>query len=172
TPEGWTSCAPGPWGSLAFVRMSIEIPDEYISAHLHETAPSRWFFNHYTPEKLTDLLNSVELSADARTELLDRSKWTISPGGISIAPSSQIVLSLSKAARSTIYGVLAEYSENVAQDQPYIFAPGSFEKRFADSGLADATISLVQRLCYPHGSLQLFADLPAALQMLPSYEEK
>src|SRR5213596_2106977 len=64
TPNGWTSCAPGPWGSLAFVRMSIEIPDEYISAHLHETAPSRWSFNHYTPEKLTDLLGSVELSAD------------------------------------------------------------------------------------------------------------
>src|SRR5438034_11302376 len=31
-----TLCAPGPWGNLEYVRMSIEMPDEYISAHLHE----------------------------------------------------------------------------------------------------------------------------------------
>src|SRR5262249_2703455 len=103
TPDGETLCAPGPWGSLAFVRMSIEIPDEYISAHLHESVSTRWLFRSYTPEKLTALLTGLDLSANARAELLDHGKWTVKPDGIAVAPSSQTVLSLSKAARSSLY---------------------------------------------------------------------
>src|SRR5690349_5635602 len=36
-------CQAGPWGKLEYVRMSIEIPDEYVSAHLHEMISPRWF---------------------------------------------------------------------------------------------------------------------------------
>ena len=67
-------CAPGPWGNLEYVRMSIEIPEEYVSAHLHETVLPRWLFKNYTPEKLTALFNSVGLSSNEKKQLLDQSK--------------------------------------------------------------------------------------------------
>src|ERR1043166_8294695 len=49
--SSYALCQPGPWGKLEYVRMSIEIPDEYVSAHLHETASSRWFFKSYSADK-------------------------------------------------------------------------------------------------------------------------
>jgi len=167
-----SSCTPGPWGNLEYVRMSIEIPEEYVSAHLHETVSPTWLFKNYTPERLTEFLGKVNLSAAERKELLDRNQWRISPTGVILQPTSQTLLSLGASARSTIYSALAEFPENNAQDQPYAFPPGSFERHFTQSGLTEQTVSLVRRLCYPHGELLLFADLPTVLQTLQTYEEK
>jgi len=167
-----SSCSPGPWGNLEYVRMSIEIPEEYVSAHLHETAPSSWLFKNYTPEKLAEFFGKVDLSATERKELLDHNQWRISPTGVILQPTSQTLLSLGANARSTIYSALAEFPENNAQDQPFAFPPGTFEKHFEKSGLGDETVALVKRLCYPHGELLLFADLPTVLHTLKTYEEK
>src|SRR6266566_4122517 len=57
-----SSCTPGPWGNLEYVRMSIEIPEEYVSAHLHETVLPRWFFKSYTPERVTEVLSQIPFS--------------------------------------------------------------------------------------------------------------
>lgn len=163
---------PGPWGDLECQRTVIEIPDEFLSTRLHEADVPRWFFKGYSSAALMEFLQSAGLSSEQKHELLDASKWDVSPIGIAVKPSQQVVLSLSPEARRVIYGVLAQFEENPAQEQAFHWPAETAEAAFDGADISAQTRALVKRLCFRRGKLVLFADLSTVLRALPSETEK
>lgn len=163
---------PGPWGELEYVPMSIEIPEEFLSLRADEKQDRRWFFSGAAPGQLGEFLDAAGLTANQKKDLLDRSRWIVSTNGIYVTPSSETIFSLESPARQKIYDVLSQFRENVAHQEAFTFVADEFDAFFKDSGLKPETISLVRKLCYPHGKLLRFADLGWLLDTLPTYPEK
>jgi len=163
---------PGPWGDLECQPIIIEVPDEYLSVHIHEAAIDRWFFKGYSAENLTRLLNGAVLSAPEKGDLLNAKKWEVSTNGIYINPSQETILSLTPAAREKIYTVLSQFLENPPQEQAYHWHGGFAESIFNDTTLSQQTRSLIKKLSFAHGKLVMFADLPTVLRLLPAEAEK
>jgi hypothetical protein len=162
---------PGPWGNLEYVRMFLEIPEEFLSVRSDETANRHWFFGGYSREKLSEFFGHLGLPAN-QLQLLNATPWEIAANGIRILPPGELVLNLAPGTRQRIYTVLAQFSENNWQREAFVFPSGAEDQIFANSGLPAKTVSLVKQLCYPHGKVSLFADMPWVLDTLPTYDEK
>ena len=164
-------CHPGPWGDLSYIPIDIETPEEYLSVRAFEATDPRWFFGGHSREKLTELLDKAGLSASQKTQLL-QAKWEVATNGIYLTAPDETVISLSPPSRQKIYTALAQFPENSSQQDVFFFPSENLQDFFAKSGASDKTIALVKQLCYAHGKLLFFADLPLVLKTLKTYEEK
>ena len=169
---GLHRAAPGPWGDLEYQRISIEIPDEYLSVRLHESDVPRWFFKGHSTVALSRLFEEVGLSSREKSDLLNTNQWEVSAAGIYLKPSMETVLSLATESREKIYSVLAQFAQNPAQEQAFHWTADSADEALAGTDISKETLSLVRRLCYHHGKLLMFADLPTVLRTLPNEAEK
>ncbi len=163
---------PGPWGDLEYVRMNIEIPEEFLSVRSDEKLDRRWFFGGASPGQLAQFLSGAELNEGQRKELLDQSRWQVQTNGIYVTPSRETVFSLSPLARQKIYDGLSQFRENVAHQEAFTFVAAEFDGFCKDCGVKPEILALVKKLSYPHGKVLRFADLAWVLDTLPSYEEK
>ena len=68
--------------------------------------------------------------------------------------------------------LLAQFPENTLHRNPFFFTEKSFDEHFAQSGVSDATIALVRKLCCSYRNCLYFSDLPAVLQQTPNYDER
>jgi len=171
-PDHATPLKPGPWGNLESLPICIEPPEEYLSIQNYENADRRWRFPGMLPDQVSAVFTGDDLTAEQQAQLLDRSKWRQDNGEIIVAPSNELVLSLSQHARKRIYGVLSGTLQNLVRSLRCSFPADRFDAIFAESGLSSETIALVKKLSFPHGRLVLFCDIPLALDMLSDYEEK
>jgi hypothetical protein len=163
---------PGPWGEVEYVPLMIDAPDEYLSAQMDEKADRRWFFSGVTPDQLKGFFSSIpELSADQKKEL-SGATLEKAANGLYLTPSPQLVLSLSPEARKKIYRYLTQFAENSWQREAYVFPADSLDRYFKDSSVPVETFQLVRKLCYSHGKVLLFADLPYVLDTLQTFEQK
>src|SRR5689334_20528685 len=48
---------PGPWGNLEFTRLTIEVPDQFIT--ISPVEPSRWFFREQSKSQIVELFQSA-----------------------------------------------------------------------------------------------------------------
>lgn len=167
-----TPLKPGPWGSLESIPLYIQPPEEYLPIRSVEESDPAWKFKGYTPALLSDLFDMAGLDAGQKAELYDQSKWTTTITGVTLTPSTKLVISLSPRSRQTIYGALSRIPENaVSQNRCYIPAD-KFDEFFSKSGLSRDIVSLVRQLSYPHGRLLFFCDAPLVLSRLDSYSDK
>jgi hypothetical protein len=164
---------PGPWGHLAYMHMTIELPDEFVFLQSGAQAPIRWFFKGYDKQGVTDLLKASELTPEQLDTLQNKSELTSSAEGTWLSPGDALILGLSPVSRGKIYSVLVEFSENTPCIDPVCFRPETLEARLEQSGLAAPSVALLRTLLYRnHAPLLLFADIQVALRQLPDDAER
>ena len=162
---------PGPWGELEMTPISIEPPSEYLNIEALEEVDRRWRFSGYTPEMLSELFRTADLTSDQRAELLDPKRWECVQDAILVSPSPELVLALSTEARKKIYTILSDARRN-----PEAFRVSlpteHLDEYFAQGGVGPVARALVKKLSFPHGKRLLFCSPELVLVQLPTYDEK
>ena len=163
---------PGPWGRLTFNTIMIEPPEAVIPVVSSEPRKQQWHFHGYTAAKLQVLWEEAGLSAAEQQELNAPGNRTISESGISVLPSTELILALRPTARGKIYTVLAEFPQNPAQHEPFRFRADSLDDWFVDSDLAPETIRLTKQLLYERSGIVFFSDQDLVLSRLTTPGER
>jgi len=160
TREPYFAGRPGPWGEMEYLRVNLELPEEFVDGEERAIRPTQWFFAETTREQLRALVAAWPLSEAQRAELGDESRWADEPGGVRLAPSGDLILGLSPEARSAIYAWLARSKRNDYHAAPFVFRHGGLADWLKDSGLSEATLALVRRVVYERGAALCVSDLP------------
>lgn len=162
----------GPWGELEYVKITLERPDEFIKTHYSTNHLARWFFENYTSEQLLQLFGGTDLTPEQRSVLSNTAHWQVQTNGIFVVPGADLILSLSRPARTRIYSVLAESELNTAQYQPYSFDASEVNGWFYQNGLSEETLQLVNSLLYQRGSSLCFSDMAEIMPRVKSETER
>jgi len=171
-PDHATSLRPGPWGNLETIPIRIAPPEEYLPIASLQEHGRRWNFVGYSPEMVSALFATLDLSSSQKAELLDITHWKQDSQGISIEPSSDLVFSLSTSARKAIYNALLQIPASGVRSVTAYFRVDRFDEIFAQSGLSKEVVENVKRLSFPHGHLLFFCDAAWVLEKIESYDEK
>lgn len=163
---------PGPWGDLEYVRINLELPEEFVEDEERAIKPTRWFFPMTSREQLRQFFAGCGLEPAQRTELLDESRWSDEPDGIALTPSGDLILNLSPAVRTTIYSVLAQSRRNDYHAAPFAYRHGGLEEWLRQSGLTATTLALVKRVAYERGAAVCVSDLPELSQRITDPAER
>jgi hypothetical protein len=168
-----TANGKAPWGRLICVPIAISPPLEFVPQVARSTPGKvEWHFPNMISARLSALLSEIGLSEPLRQKLLARAD--IDPGieGLTIHPTREIVLGLSRQERSALYAVLAQFAENVDQRSAFQFRGESFDQWIDDCPLSPETRKLVEPLVYRYGNFLCFADLPAIEESLSSPQQR
>ena len=147
-----------PWGRIEYVPIALDRPENHFTNDPGTLGKTFWVFRNHTEQQLAALLGSLALADPARSFLLNRGNWEFLPRAIRIAPTPEVVVSLSTDTRQRLYGLLASNPENIPQAMPFRFRPGGFNEWFADCGLPQEKLELVRRLTYTQQGNLCFAD--------------
>lgn len=162
--------APGPWGELEYVPLTIAAPAELLPVRAMEQSKSRWFMGKIEVSELTKIFDGMELPPRQREQLLAPEAFHEEPSGIFLEPPPGFLLSLSENSRINLYRYLALFRENDAR-LTYL-ATDSFETRFQELGVSAETLSLFKKYTCPSGRYLVFAGLPEIIAGIPDYQEK
>jgi len=162
----------GPWGTLECTHIAIENPDEFISLNHSLTEPAIWYFEGYSPQRLTELLRSADLKPEERAALMDTNQWKKEDNAICLSPSKELILGLSAPARQQLYSVLAEDPRNHYQFAAYRYRSDGFQEWFDQSGLTPDVLASVKRLLYRWGPSICFSDLTELLPTISSVDQQ
>ncbi|MDB6059296.1 MAG: hypothetical protein JWO95_3140 [Verrucomicrobiales bacterium] len=169
--DGGTPCNAGPWGKMEFIPIKIETPEEFLSIQAFESTDSRWFFGGMNRETAIALMDRAGITAAEHSQLAN-SKWDTAGSGIYVTAPTETIVSLRPNVRAAIYKSLGQWPENSSQQDVFFFPSDDMKTFFDKSGVSDETIGLVKQLCFPHGKLQFFADLPLVMRKLQTYDDK
>ncbi len=169
--EGAVACNPGPWGHLEYIPIKIETPEEFLSIQAFESTDPRWFFGNMTRDAALAAMDRAGISSSERAQLVN-AKWDTAANGVFVTPPTDLVISLKPQVRQAVYTTLAQFQENSSQQDVFFFPSEDMKTFFDKSGVSEETVALVKKLCYPHGKLQFFADLPLVLRKLQTYDDK
>jgi hypothetical protein len=159
----------GRWGQLDYVPLALQRPDNYFTNAITR-AETVWTFRGYSEADLDKLFASLELEAETKSYLADRSHWRRMATGFRIAPPPKVVVGIKPGSRAKLYDVLARDPENVTVRMPFYFRGDGFDEWFANSGLSAEKLELVRKLSYRRDNLICFADA-AAFSQLATPEE-
>ena len=164
--------SPGPWGDMAYRRIFIQSPEDFLTLDAYESSDPRWFFGGENSRSnvLTQLTQSG-LNSEQRRQL-ENASWAQTTNGLYLTPPTDFTLSLNPSTRQKIYTLLAHYTENPWQHYPCFFPAGNVEDLFAKDNLSLKSLALLKQLAYPHAHLLFFADLPLALHQIGDPAEK
>jgi hypothetical protein len=168
-PENAPKTPAKPWGNLDYGGLSLE-PDELFLGATRPSPTSRWIFENYSPQQLTELFNSCGLTAPQKAVLLDTNRWELLTNGCAVPVPDEVVLGLSKTANQRLYPILARAPANVAQYYPFRFPLRGFAERFARRGLSSQTLDTIRRLTYTNGGLLCFSAAQPLRSALPTNE--
>ena len=157
---------------MQYTRILIEPPDEFISAQALEPEVTRWVFKGYTADRLHELWVAAGLSVAQIHELGAPAAIETTSDAIVVKPSPDFVLNLSAPARTRIYAVLSQFTENPNQREPFRFRADAVDEWFANSGLEQSTLALVKRMIYRRGQSALFSDHDIVLAHVASSAER
>ena len=167
---GTVALKPGPWGNLTSLPITIAAPTELLAVKKTEENPVRWFFNSFTPAKLNDLLNSLNLPDSLRSRLMAPDKLEVSPNGLTLSPERDTVFALPPQAIEAIYRILAGAEENKYLKE--ILPAAKFEALAKADGISSRTMSLLTQVSVKYGKNYFCFCLPYVLASIPAYEEK
>jgi hypothetical protein len=148
-----------PWGILEPIEIPLANSEGILPDQEQRLQDPKWLFEQYTEERLTRFLRSLPLSTLERRMLLDKEGWRIASNGVAIYPPEQVLWSLDKKPRQTIYAELARSPANYPQCFPFRFTFDGFESKLAQSGLAHREIARLKRLTYTNAGYLCFTDL-------------
>jgi hypothetical protein len=162
----------GPWGKLTAVPIEIEPPNDFIYVPREITPHPTWNFDRHTRAQVVDLLRRAGLTAGQQQQLLLETPWTVTPSGVTLDPSVDLVRSLNPAARSVLYAALAECNGNPFQQSPFTFQVEGFDRWFHESGLTVGTVEEIGHLLYRRGNSLCFSDVELVAEHLPLPERR
>ena len=163
---------PGPWGKLEYVRINLEAPDAFIPIETRTDEKPHWYFRSHSPAELAEFFNHCDLTAAQRNELMNTNSWVIESDGLEVMPGEELVLGLSREARTKIYTLLSTDPRNQYNVWPFRFRDGRMDEWFEQSGLSRTTLDLVQSLLYARGSTLCFSDFQLVMSRIPSNDER
>src|SRR5258708_32653384 len=111
------------YGILEPIEIPLVDPEGAIPDEPERLRQSKWTFDNFTEAGLVKFFSGCELQTVQRRLLLDRSCWTFASNSIIVAPSEQLVWSLSPSTRARIYSVLGKSTANYSQNLPFRFPP-------------------------------------------------
>ncbi|MEY2410056.1 MAG: hypothetical protein QOF48_2726 [Verrucomicrobiota bacterium] len=156
--EGPRSHGPAkPWGDLQITPMVLDRPDEFFDGKTAAPSEIRWCFPGHTPEQLTQLICSCDLTEGQKSALLNTNRWQLGTNGWRIWPPREVVTGMCESAREKIYSILARCPEN-PQCFPFTCREDRFGEMFEGCELSSEKVALVRKLCYRKSGLLYFAD--------------
>ncbi len=162
------SVAEGPWGQLTVQPVLIAAPVSILSPNFR-LGDGRWYFRAahagevkqqllragITPEQAADLVGKVEKVA-GKPELL------------SVAPSVDLVRSLSPGVRTALYEQLSLLPENLPQFEPFRMTDLHLDDWLQPGDLPPEVIAQVKSLLWRRGNSVLFSDYNLVADSLDS----
>ena len=170
--EDMNTCAPGPWGQLDYVTITLEIPKVWTSIEAYTGAPTRWFFDGMSPEQVTAVFQSAGLGSPQIDGLMASAEADPDGHGMFLTPPESTILGLDPGARSYIYSILNKFPENSAVRDPHRYLTANFDRWMDESTLPPETLSAVRQLTVRRGRVSLFSDVNLALATLNTFPEK
>lgn len=144
----------GPWGRLERVAFHLEQPHSHLSPSACSTETPAWVLPGMTAAALPGTLANAGLTAPQVAALARDARCE--PAGCVLRPTEDVVLGLSPAARSTLYGELGRFPQNVAQAFP--FSRPASDPRWSElAGVVD--LALIERLSWRRGGEVYLSDL-------------
>lgn len=165
------SCTPGPWGTLEYVRITLEPPDHYATNSLSYVKGTHWFFKRFDRDQVLKTLSEYGF-AESELEALRRCVWQQATNGTLVLPGERLVIDLRPIVRLKLYALLGQFEENGYYQTPFMFRPETLDERFARSGISEKSVALVKSLLYPKGPLMAFSDISAAMSQIADAQEK
>lgn len=161
----------GPWGQLEYSRIVIEPPEDFVPSFYTQPQPLLWVFKGMSEGDLEELWRRAGLSSEQRQSLRGARRHS-TPGGIVLEPDTALILSLSPEARATLYAVLAAWSENPVQHDPFRSRREAVDDWFEPHALPEEIVALTRRLLYPRNGNMLFSDHDIVLPKLASAAQR
>ncbi|MBI3881877.1 MAG: hypothetical protein HY301_17665, partial [Verrucomicrobia bacterium] len=161
---------PGPWGELTGLRMFIPAPAEFIEDILAER-PVAWRFPGHTADSLEDGLRRFGFS-DQELELARSAPWEVTPAGVTIAPTDELVLELGADTRSRLYNFLADFPVNQHFRFTIVLSREAWDEILASEKIPARTTQLIRRLLYQRGDRLLLTDLALVARSLPEAKQR
>lgn len=156
-----------PWGELEYSRFGLRQPDMYLPDGTNQLPSPAWYFEGTTPERVRELLNSLESPPLVRQLLFDTNRWSIEGDTVVVNPTLDMLLGLGRPARERIYSILGRSPMNMPQYYPFRFRADGFDEWFAQSQLAPEKLELVRSLTYTNrGGAVCLADMDVLQQKL------
>lgn len=170
--EPYFAGRPGPWGELEYIRINLELPEEFVDGEERGLGPARWYFAGTTRDQLKAFFDACNLTEGQRTELHDTRKWVEEAGGVIVTPTGNLIVGLAPETRAAIYSLLARAEQNDFHVSPFVYRRGGFDDWFADSGLSETTLALVRQVVYQRGAALCVSDLPELSARITDREER
>jgi hypothetical protein len=167
-----TRAKPGPWGDLEYSTVYLEASISVLKAMELQTYESEWNFVGIADAEIIRLINSVDLPALIRDQLLDSKKWRRHDKIVTLLPSTETLLSLPPAAREAIYRALAQWSDNPFHQEPERVAGGNVREWLQRAALPEEVLATIEKISYRRGNNLVFADVPLVLRMVKTEEER
>lgn len=171
TPEPYFAGHPGPWGELEYIRINIELPDDFAAEEEQSRDTTAWLFGDRTRAQAQAFLSACQLP-DSVHAALAVCQWTESPDGVVLVPNEELLLGLTAVARAKIYAELAKTPRNDLHAWPFVYRQGGFDAWFNQSGLSAATLALVRQVAYSRGSAVCVSDLPLLMARVADPAER
>jgi len=157
-------CVSGPWGHVRYLDSIIEAPEGALKvASLPTNAPG-WFLDVLSPLALKQKLRVCNL-ADEQIAVLQQCATPAANGaGYNLQPPDDFIVGLAPRDRASLYGLLACYTQNVAQAFPFRFDLETRKDWFEGAQLDAGVETLVRQLVYRQDNMSLFSDLALVLR--------
>lgn len=164
-------CNPGPWGSLQYSVISLEMSEVYAELFHCRELPE-WFFPGFGEEDMARLAREAGLPPTQMAGFLEKSRWTPEEGGILVRPDRDLVLSLSPEAREKIYAVLESSQRNDWHKSPLVRRAELADYWLSTKNFSPHVVSLIKRLSYRRGDAIVFTDVELLLSSIADPTEK
>lgn len=162
---------PGPWGRLAWTKIFVEPPEDFILPYLITPRPHRWCFPGFSETQLLQLWRDAAVPP-ADVARLQRATRREKDERLLVEPPADLVLNLQPATRARIYTTLARFPENPAQRDSYRCRADDLEAWLRDSPLSPDTLTLTRQLLYSRNNVLLFSDPDLVLARISSASDR
>lgn len=159
-----------PWGELVKFDLEVEQPDEYVAFEPVSNRVAEWYFPGRNPAQVRELLHTAGLNLKQIESALTPAAVTTGPEETVIAPSHELLQSLSSEVRKTLYTELGQFDRNHYMRFPYCFMTNRAEEFFAKSGVATDIVKQISKLTYERNGSYYFSDIETVMNQIPTPE--
>ena len=167
--------AAGPWGRLWYYDVLLAPAGDMLQRISPPDPVPEWTFVGLTPARVLDTINTVEMPADVRRDLLAlfQDATPDADGRFTVRPSRELVLAVPREFRSRLFSHLVGSESITAYTQHIPFPAGFTIDEWLDAGsLPEAVRQAILRLVYPSGDRAMLSDYGALFSLLGAERER
>jgi len=163
---------PGPWGQLSAQPILLEAPQSMLSPAFR-LGDGRWHFAAKDRAEVKRILLEAGLTAEQSATLLQTLQPVADqPGLMAVVPSAQLIRELSPGIRTSLYEILAQLPENLAQSEPFRTTDLYLDDWLDPKELPPELIAQVRSLLWRRGNSVLFSDYNTVADSITSPSDK